>query len=472
MRNRIDPRAPRSTPSARHDPHPRARRAFRAVTLAALGALAACAVLPEGLDAERERAAAASADYATPYPERALPELPPAPELLPLWARTLRAHGELESAWHAWQARLDAVTRAASFPNTNVELSAEHALPMEGRSAWDRTTLRAGFDPMQSLWGRGKLAAAGEAALAEARVAGERFRARRAELKRALVEAWIEWLAAREEARLVADALELEQLAVASRDARAGGGGEVALLVEARIAAGRARDEAARADVRDATRLAALNALLARAPDAPLEPPAAWPRRELALSLDALQTLAAERDPVRAERRAETDARERELVLARKEGRPDVAPMLGVVGSLETFVGASLSLPLNRQRVRALVAEARSALRAAEADARQAERDRRAALATAHRVFEDAERARALFADELLPLAARACDDAEAACAVLGSSTDEWIEVRRMQIEVRRVELEARVARELALAEIEEGLGTDLEGLAEETNHE
>ncbi|MFO1009272.1 MAG: TolC family protein [Planctomycetota bacterium] len=444
---------------------------WTALVLAAFAA-SGCAVVPEGLDAERARAAAADADYATPYAERALPELPAAPELDALWTRALHAHGELERDWHAWQARLAAVTSAASAPNTNVALDVEHALPMEGRSAWDRTTLRAGFDPMQPLWSRGKLANAGAAALAEARAAGERFLARRAALKRELVEAWVEWLAAGERRRLAADARELEELAVATRDARAGGGGEIAPLVEARIAAGRARDESARADVDVAKRLARLNALLARAPDAPLEPPATWPKRALAAPIERLAALAAERDPLRAERRAEIAVRERGVALRKQEGRLDASPMLGVVGSLETFVGASLSLPLNRQRVRALVAEARAELAAARADARQTELDRAAELVSAHRAFQDAERARALFADELLPLAARACDDASAACAVLGSSTDEWIDVRRMQLEVRRAELDARAEREIALAEVEELVGTDLEGLAEEDRHE
>lgn len=428
----------------------------------------ACSFAPRALDDERARSASFGAAYDTPFEQRDLPPLASAPTLDELWARVLAADGELEAAWREWRAELDLVVAESSGPNTNVALDLEHELRDTGLDAWNRTRIQAGFDPMQSLWGPKKLAAAGEIALARARTAGERFRGLRAAKKRALIETWIEWVALVEERATLLKSRELRELELATLTSAAAGGSAGAQIHTARARVTQLRDAQERALARSDELAIELNGLLRRGALETLEPPPSWPARSIDpgnLELERLLALARERDPARAAVSAERSMRERDVEAARLERRIDVNPFAGIVGSLETFVGASLSLPLNRQRLRAVL----DAARERRAGARALERDvaitRDAQLALAHRAWREAERARALLATELLPLARAASDYARARIAGGSGSSAEWVDARDTEMELARAEVQARAARELALARIEEHLGIDLESV-------
>jgi len=425
--------------------------------------LGACTYLPVGHEAERLRAAQLGAPYAAPYEQRELPDLPAAPALPELWARTLRSHGELEALWHEWQLALAGVERDATLPNTALELEAETMLDGAG---WDDTTLRLGFDPMQSLWLPDKARAAGERALAEAQRAGEAFLLRRAGLKRELCEAWLEWLAAEREAELLRGALELDELELQAVDRAALAGRGGAELVETRLAAVRARDESARAETRRAVLLARLNVLLAREPAAPLGRPEAWPERTLALSGAELETLALGHDAARAAARAEVRADARRLAEAELAWLPDISPFAGLTGGSDAFLGLALAWPAAGARVRAEVRAARERLAASAARARTVALERPAALLAADLAWRDAQRAALWYAQELTPLARQLRAQSEAAFAGGASGpggTRDWLAARRLELEVERALVTARRERELALARVEELLGVDLE---------
>lgn len=440
---------------------------------AALGAClitSACTFAPPGLDDERARSASFGAAYDAPFEKRELPALSDAPALDELWSRALRSNGELEARWREWRAALEVVIQRSSSPNTNLSLDLEHELRASGLDTWDRTRVSLGFDPMQNLWVPRKLEAAGAAALAQAHAAGERFRERRASLKRALVETWIEWLAAHEELRELERALELRRLQAASVASSAATNGSGAESFDTRIELLRLEDESARVTSRCDELLAALNGQLARAPLEALAEPVAWPRREIApreLELPRLLALAARHDPARASAGAETEMREREVELAKLERLPDINPFAGVVGSLETFIGASLSLPVNRARLQALLREARERRAAARAQQRDVGFTRDAALTAAARALREAERASALLENELVPLARAATANAQARLSAGGGASLDWLAARQTEVELARARIDARAERENALARIEELVGIDLESFGD-----
>lgn len=440
---------------------------------AALGAClitSACAFAPPGLEAERARSASFGAAYDTPFEKRELPALSGAPALDELWSRALRSNGELEARWREWRAALEVVVQASSSPNTNLSLDLEHELRASGLDTWDRTRVRLGFDPMQNLWLPRKLEAAGAVALAQARAAGERFRERRASLKRELVETWIEWLAAHEQRRELERALDLRRLQSASVASSAATSGASSESFDTRLEILRLEDERARLAARCDELLAALNGRLSRAPLEALAEPPAWPRREIApqeLELPRLLALAARHDPSRASAGAETEMREREVDLTRLERLPDINPFAGVVGSLETFVGASLSLPVNRARLQALLREARERRAAARAQQRDVGFTRDAELAAAARALREAERALELLESELVPLARAASANARARLGAGGGSSFDWLGALETEVELARERIDVRAARETSLARIEELVGIDLESFGD-----
>ncbi len=434
----------------------------RSILLSLLpSALAGCLLTPDGLDSERDRAALAGGAWTRPIAERELPELAPAPDLPALLERAFLANGELESAWHEWRASLAQVAVESAWPEGSFEFEVERAFH-GGRSGFDQTRMVLGFEPMLML--PAKASARGRVALASARAAAERFRAQALALRtRVLVAASRLALL---DATLAVEAQEAELLALMARSASQalGTGGEqrplLRLQIEARLVDDRrARTAAARDEQR--TRL---NGLLARAPDAPLSitfdqvPP-----RALAASDAELLVRASERNPELALLAREVEGRGEMLELARLRYWPDFSPRIGFVGSLEQFVAASIMLPANLPAIRAGIREARGSLAAAEARARQAGADTAAGVVAELALLRDAERASALYRDEIVPLAQRLAASARSSYATGSLSQLEWIDSQRAELDARLAGFEARAAREMSLARIEELSGIGIE---------
>jgi len=140
-----------------------------------------CVLAPKGTRDEQSRLDRANR-FAQPFEQRALPDIPINPDWRDVLRRSFYANGELEAAYFDWAAAMARIQQRASWPNGNVMLSFEYMFSSEKMKSWDRTTVNAGFDPMRGLSFPTKTMKSGEIALAEAKAAGERFRAAKFDL--------------------------------------------------------------------------------------------------------------------------------------------------------------------------------------------------------------------------------------------------------------------------------------------------
>jgi outer membrane protein, heavy metal efflux system len=226
---------------------------------------------------------------------------------------------------------------------------------------------------------------------------------------------------------------------------------------------------------------ARLNALLHRPPASPLPPPApgaaGWP----AAPAEAPHAHAAAGDPARhhalveralaarpelAAAAAEVEARRLERELAGLEGKPD----FGVMGTYSSMwretehrwmVGVSVRLPVWRERIAAVEAEAEAELAAAAA--RQAAlADRVAAeVAQAADLYAEMSHVVELYESRLMPVA---YDQLRAARSGFESGQVDFIAVVEAEKNLRTVELgfeEARTDRHRRLAALERALGAE-----------
>jgi outer membrane protein TolC len=198
--------------------------------------------------------------------------------------------------------------------------------------------------------------------------------------------------------------------------------------------------------------LARLNALLHRAPDAPLPPPPArLPDPEpMPAGTDLIAAAIAAR-PELAARAAEIRAREAGLDVARLARRPDFEAM-GSYSSMwmepehRVMVGIGISLPFWRERTEAARAEAESRLAQAQSEQAALEAEVRAQVQEALEMVHEALHHLSIYRDRLLP-ASR--DQLQAARAAFETGGGTFLGV----IEAERSLRDAELGFEEALAE-------------------
>jgi len=438
-----------------------APRAALLVSLCLLGAGAGCVLAPEGLDAEAERAAAAGEPYRAPLEERTPPELPADPEWDDYVRRALAVHGDVEAAWAEWTAAVERVRVAAGWPNTNLAVDFSTALG-SGGSLWERSTVGLGFDPMEMLALPAKTRAAGRVALEEARAAGSRFDAARLAVRRRTIEA----LAARGLwAERQAASIELVGLlSLAESSARAGlaVGAAQQELLQLTLESGRALAEQAAIEAQGPGSAAALNALLGRPPEAELAPIALEDPGPLPDD-GALLALGATDGPGLVERAALVAARREAVGAAELRWWPDVAPTASASGGADEELGAMVSIPITWPAVSAAIAASRAELAAAQAVARQADRDANAVFVGTLAALRAAERQVQVLEESVAPAAEQLVMNGQEAYASGASGLEALIEGRRAALEARVALAEARAARRVRLAELEELAGGELE---------
>ncbi|MCW5891770.1 MAG: TolC family protein [bacterium] len=437
--------------------------ALPAVALALASVATACSLAPRAATTERQRAEAAGGAWIVPRADRHLPALPLAPGWRDVVGRALVANGELEAAYREWQAALARIDAAAAYPNTNVSVGFEYLVSGQGLSAWDRTTLEFGFDPMQNLAFPTKVLAAGEIALAEARAAGERFAAARFALKRRVLTTWWQHALAGERVRLAYDAQALARLAVATARAATGAGAQAADAVTADAALLEAGAEIGRLEAERTALRATLNALVLRAADTPLDPPATLPAPR-PLPVPDGRGIAG--NPGLRALAHDLAGREHALDLAWQQIIPDVNPFVGLTGSMERAAGVVLSIPVRIPLIRAGIAEARAMLSRAEALRDQAGHDRDADLVATLAALHDADRRATLWSERIVPALAQAAATRRAAYAAEAGGLGDLLDAERAVVDARLLAAELHVARETRLAELEELVGADAETLA------
>jgi outer membrane protein TolC len=426
-----------------------------------LGALclSGCVLAPKGLDDEQKALSSEDREWSKPIEQRTLPELPAEPTIDELLQRAELGSPELERAWQEWRGALARVIFESSWPDTSLSLSLEQMFP--GGLSFDRTTLGLAFDPMLTL--PSKVAARGKLAFDEARTAGERFRALRIDLRLRVRVAWQELWLAEQQAEAQEEIVALLALRKSAVETSVAAGESPRELLKLEFQTRLSDDEKFRMRVEVGSRKARLNALLARASDAPLSiPAAALPPRALPAADAQLFAFAALRDPALAVIATELAGREDALEVARKRFLPDFSPMASISGDETQSLGLAIGIPLNLPGLRAGLEQARAAIAAIAAEQRGRKLDSAAELTAELLAFREAERTLDCCENLIEPLAQRIAASSEASYAAGTLMQRDWLEALAMQSEARIAVAEARAQREIALARIEALVGGDL----------
>jgi outer membrane protein TolC len=449
--------------------HVRARpggalRSVGAVFLAA--ALPGCALTPEGYNEARRHVEKAGEPYGAPFVARSLPDLPERPEWSDVLRRAFLANGDLEAAYFDWKAAVERIEVASAWPNSRLMLGYSYVFSGGDMKAWDRSTFAFSPDSMESLLWPTKAAQRGKVALAEARAAGARFCAAKFDLQKRVLSAWAEFALLGERRRVSREWRDLAQMALDASRARVRAGGMQQDLLRAEVELQTAENELKTVEAEVRAARAALNGMLAREPDAGLEPPAPMPPARVLPADDAtLLAVAVEQNPELEALARQVEGRSDALERARMEWLPDINPTFAFTGSVAQALGAAIMLPTTIKEIEGGIKEAGAMLRGAEAMLRQGKRDRAASFVAALVSLRNAERQAALFESRIIPAAEGIVAISRQSYAAGAATYLDMIDAQRMLLEARLVVAEARAMRETRLAELEALMGTDVETL-------
>lgn len=443
---------------------PTSARTIRLLVSAAGLLLAGCTLTPPGADEEAERLAEVGKAYEPKYESRAVPELPDRPDWRDVLRRSFLANGDVEAAYFRWKAAVERVGIEGAYPNSDVSLGYEYMFSGGKMKAYDRSTFSAGFDSAMPFLLPGKVEQAAKIALDEAKAAGEAFRVAKFDLQRDVLQAWADYTLQAQTIRLREQDLSLRRVMLESAAGAARAGGRVRETLAADLEL--RTDEGMLADVRaehEATRMK-LNALMGRAPEAPLPAPEDFPPARTLPDDDLVMVkAAADMFPEVAVMMRETEGRADALELARMRWIPDVSPSFAFTGSLSQSLGAMLTLPTTIPAIRGRIREAEADLRASEAILRQRTSDRVGEYFTLVVMYRNAERQARLFETSLLPAATRLAEDQARAYSAGAAMFADVVEARRTLLNIRQVVASSRAAMDKALVEIECCLGVDIE---------
>ncbi|MGQ0553381.1 MAG: TolC family protein [Planctomycetota bacterium] len=433
---------------------------FPLVASLIISVLGACSLAPEGTESAFDAHREAGSAWRKTIDQRELPELPAQPSLDDFVTRALLANRELEAEWHAWRAALENVLAVSGWPNS--ELAVEVTTLLSG--GWDTTAVAVGFNPMAMLQLPVKPRTAGHIALEQALAAAQRFAAQRLALRADAITQGAEWSLLGE--RLAVQELRVELLASLERQsgtALSVGGGQADLL-ERQVDLENARLELAALRAEVGTRRARLNALMHRAPDAPLPLPVALPTsRLLAYEDAAILAAGAVANPELAALAHEVAARKGELARARQAWIPDVSPTVEAADGMDDSLSLMVTLPVAAPAVQAAIRRARAEWAEAEARLDQARFDRGAELVEMLAALRNDERRVTTLVDAIQPAAAALVDSSRLAYTTGGAALKELVEAQSLALDARLALAEARVAREVRLAQVERLAGRELQ---------
>lgn len=438
----------------------------RSLVVAIALSLNGCVLAPAERKQEQARLDRAGQPFSSAFEQRILPELPAEPAWPDLLHRAFLANGDLEAACFDWAAAVAKIQQAGSYPNTPLSLNFSYLFSPGRMKTFDRTTVIAGPDPMDTLAFPSKVYQAAKVALDEARAAGQRFAAVKFDLQRKLLNSWYDYALMAERIRIAKSNLALLRLISETAAGRVRAGAQQLDLLRADVEQRRAEDELHSMESQLPQMRAMLNAMLARSPDAPLEPPRQIPPARLVPADDArLLALSAENNPELTNLALRVRGRQDALELARLQYIPDLNPSFGFTGSVSQVLGLGLSIPSIMPKVQGMVKEARAELRATEAMYRQTKFDRSAQVVAALYAMRNSERQATLFDQQIIPAANRIADNTRDAYSRGQMSFIELIEAQRTLLTARLTAVEARAAREKSLADLEALLGLDIETL-------
>lgn len=428
--------------------------------------LGGCVLAPREAKTEKAALQKAGTPYSRALEKRQLQDLPERPEWRDVLRRALLANGELEAAYFEWAAAVARIDQAGGYPNTALSLDFEQMIG-QGAAFGRDTTVTVGPDPMESLAFPPKVYQAGKVATDDARAAGKRFLARKLDLQRQVLAAWVDYALLAERLRIQQQNLTLLKLINDTAVARVQAGAQQQDLLRAEVEYRRAENELKGMEAEQPQMRAMLNAMLARAPDAALAPPDQLPVPRALPADDAkLLALAADNNPELADLALQVKGRRDALELARLQLIPDFNPFAGFTGDVSQFVGLGLSIPTFQPEMYGMIREARADLRRMQAMYRQAKLDRAGRVIAALYSIRNSERQANLFERSIVPAAERIVENTRGAYAAGTGSFLDLVEAQRTLLEVRLTAVEARAAREKSLAELEALVGSEIESPA------
>lgn len=429
-----------------------------------------CILAPKETEDEQRRLEKAGESYRLEADQRELPELSPKPPWQEVLHRALLANGDLEAAYFGWAAAMAQIPQVASWPNSNLAPSFSYMFSGENMKSWDRTTVSLQFDPSENLELPFKTSKRGEAALANARAAGERFREVKFRLQRQVLQSYTDIALMQERVRIQRDNVSLLKLLAETAADRVRAGANQQDLLRAQTQYRLNENELANMESELRAMKALLNGMLARDPQASLDLPAGLPPpRQLAVDDGRLIEVATAANPQLERLAREVQGRHNALELARMMYIPDINPMASFTGSVEQMVGAMVMLPTNLPRIRGMIDEARLMVREGEATLRQTRSDRAAAFVAALVGLRNAERQTRVFEETILPRAEQTLSSSRQAYTTSTGTFIELVDAQRTLLDVRLLIVETRAEREKRLAELEELAGVDIETLAAPT---
>ena len=433
-------------------------------------ALGGCVLEPPAANAERDRLARAAPPYAAPFEARSLPDLPTQPDWPDVLRRALLANGELEAAYLDWKSAMAGIQIAGQWPNADVALGYQYLFTRESVKGWNQNTLITAFDPSMNVQLPTKVAQAAKVAYQEVRAKAERFRAAKFDLQRKVLLAYHDWAMLAEKARILRENAALLKVVADLADQRVRAGGAQRDLLKAQTEHEMALSDLADVETDLATARAGLNALMARRPNEPLNPPDRLPAprkiapddtRLLAEAMGGNAELAALAEDVAARRQA--------AELARLGYLPDFTASFSLTGDIEKNLLGMVMLPTTWHRIQGQIDQAAAAEDQAQAMLRQTRCGRWSEFATALYGLRNAERQVALFRQSILPKARQAWETtAQSYAAGLVGLTD-VLDTQRTLLTVRLAIAQAQTTREKKLAELEALAGVDIEGLSRPT---
>lgn len=433
------------------------RRAHAPALLAALGLLLAGCGEPRGFEEEGKVADQAKAAYASPRPERDLPELAEPVAVDDLLRHAFLANASLEADYHLWRQALERVAPASSWEQP--QLGFKYLTSSGMMRAWDRTTL----EVSQAIPLAGKRGLRADAALAEAVAARRRFENAKFMLQARVLSAAADYgylgeavAAQSENLRLLSYVAEL-----AAARLKVGLGRQEDLL-KAQVEVETAENALKMLQAQRPAQGAALNALLGREASLPLPFPAAETGEPVLIPDPDLIHLAAERNPELAAMAEEVRGRKDALAYARRAWVPDLTLGYEVMGDLSASVTGMLMLPLRAGRIRAAVREARAAMAEAEARRLGVGDDLKARIVIALAMLRDADRQTALYTEAILPKAEQALAASIAGYGAAGGGDFlDVLDIQRTLLEIRLARAWAVAGRAKAMADLEAALGMD-----------
>lgn len=425
-----------------------------AVTLLLLFA-AACRSVPPELAAEREALNASATPYSRPFEARNLPEVHADSPYMDLLDRALRADPVLEAALFEWWAAVENIVIEGSPPDPSLGIG------------WMITEPLGGFFPnimaaaAQMIPAESKLNARARKALAAARTAHSKFDAARFVKRGRFREAYATFDGAARDVEILEQ--EISAIAPLEKQILAGiraGSAAPAQLLQFQLEVARLEDSlaAARSALRAA--MAAVNVMMSRAPFEPLDPPPPTPTLEFDATDEELLALADARNPGALAAEGELLELAGGIAVARGERDSDLELSYLRQGT-DNQLMLGFTVPLRRDRIDAMIAQAEARYREALARRRQVRNDVALETSASIVVFREAERRAAFIKDRIRPQAQDVYQQTLLSFSRGGVTVRDIIEARRALLEVTRAEQRARVDREKSVGDLLACCGAD-----------